>query len=353
MATAGDAQTTNPAASTPAASRIPSRFVLTAPASNTAAAARRHPAGSRSHSATSSAATTTRTSSKHVSLRCKQSLAEARDDENEHERRPKKPRRGTPMEQSGSRGNGADDEEPELHVQCDDVGPAHCMEGGCVENGLEWRVRRVRCGGEDVLVETVEEVDRLALRHPERPGVVLLQAVQSGSAEQRLEEEARERDARCRDEQHRSPADSRESTLEARSPTPAGYHADSTENDQRHRDLDPAERDPRDEKRRPEDAERGEADQVPEPGESEHASPRTKGAERPEEREADEGVRDIERREPGEGAYRHGARLRIDSPCPESSQTICASRYALRSHAKHRIHGASPPIRLGRRKYRM
>ena len=69
-----------------------------------------------------------------VGLGRQQPLAEARHDEHEQERRPEKPRRCMPMEQPGDRGDRADDEEPELHVQGDDVRAAHRMEGGRVED---------------------------------------------------------------------------------------------------------------------------------------------------------------------------------------------------------------------------
>ena len=147
--------------------------------------------------------------------------------------------------------------------------------------------------------------------------------------------------------------DAREPTLQARPAEPAGNEACRDEGDQRHRELDPAERDARDEERRPDDAERGEAEQVPEPGEPEHAAPRSKGEEPPEKRETDDRVPDVQRRDPGEGARAHDGRFRIASPCSVSSQTGCASGYAPRSQAKQRIQGASGSVLRGRRKYRM
>ena len=117
------------------------------------------------------------------------------------------------------------------------------------------------------VVETVEEVDRLALRHPEGPRVVLLEAQQPRGAEQRFEEEPRKCDPGSRHEHHRSAADSGETALEAASSKPTGDDARGRQNQQRHHDPDSAERDADYEQRRPQHAERGQADEVPEPRE--------------------------------------------------------------------------------------
>ena len=154
------------------------------------------PAASRSQSASSRAATATRTSSKTSAWGASR----------------RSPKRGTTRTSSsgGQRSqasacrwsspasgtDGSDDDEPELHVQRHDVRAAHRVEGRRVEDGLERRIRRVRRGREEARVQAVEEEDRHALRHPEGPGVVLLQAQQPRRPEQRLEEQPRERDAR-------------------------------------------------------------------------------------------------------------------------------------------------------------
>ena len=138
-----------------------------------------------------------------------------------------------PVQQAGDRRDGSGDEEPELHVQRDHVGAAHRVERRGVEDRLQRRVGRVRSRREDVLVEAVEEVDREALRHPERPGVVLLEALQARDPEEGLEEEAGERDADGRDEQDRrgpGPAEAVRRRPTPRSspvPTPAAPRATS------------------------------------------------------------------------------------------------------------------------------
>ena len=75
-----------------------------------------------------------------VALRGQQTLAEARHDQDEQKRRPQEPGRRPAMEQSSSGTDGADDHEPELHVQRDDVRSPHRVEGGGVEYGLERRI---------------------------------------------------------------------------------------------------------------------------------------------------------------------------------------------------------------------
>ena len=112
-----------------------------------------------------------------VRERLQQPLAEARDDENEEQGAARSATPGRGDGEAGGSGDGADDEQPELHVQRGRVRAAHRMEGRRVEDRLQRRVRRVRRRREDVLVETVEEEDRLALRDPERPRVVRLEAV--------------------------------------------------------------------------------------------------------------------------------------------------------------------------------
>ena len=128
-------EATNAAASTHAAKRMPSRFVFAAPASSTAAAASRQPAASRSHRA---------------SEQCRDDDEDVEEDVGLSGASSRSPKRGTtrtsrsggqrshagrvPMEQPGSGRDGADDEEPELHVQRDDVRAAHRVEGGGVED---------------------------------------------------------------------------------------------------------------------------------------------------------------------------------------------------------------------------
>ena len=134
---------------------------------------------------------------------------------------------------------------------------------------------------------------------------------------------------------------------------PARDGARCTEDDERHRDLDPAERDAGGQERRPEDTERGDAEQITEPCEPQHDAPGAEAAEAPEDGEPDEGVREVQRREPGERAHASRRTSQDREPSSASSQTGAAPGYALRSHAKQRIHGASGLVRRGRRKYRM
>ena len=63
-----------------------------------------------------------------VGLGRQQPLAEARDDEDEQERRPEQPSRRVPVEEPGDRGDRSDDEEPELDVERHDVRAAHRVE---------------------------------------------------------------------------------------------------------------------------------------------------------------------------------------------------------------------------------
>ena len=126
----------------------------------------------------------------HVGLGRQEPLAEARDDEDEQEWRPECPGGHVPVEAARrSRRRRADDEEPELEVERDDVDAAHRVKGRRVEDRDDRRVRRAGARREDLRVEAAEEVDRLRLRHPERPGVERLQALQPRRAEERLEQE--------------------------------------------------------------------------------------------------------------------------------------------------------------------
>ena len=125
-------------------------------------------------------------------------------------------------------------------------------------------------------VEAVEEVDRHAPSAPRTPRRRTPAGSEARRPEEGLEEQARERDARRRDEQDgpapRAAATRRSRRLGAGRPTrPAAVRGDEGEHD-RHA----PERDTHDEERRPEDAERGDAEQVPEPGEPEQAAPRAK-----------------------------------------------------------------------------
>ena len=74
------------------------------------------------------------------------------------------------------------------------------MKRSGVEDREERWVRRSWKGREDLLVEASEEGDRLRLRHPERPRVIRLEALETRRSEKRLEEEAGERQPRRRDE---------------------------------------------------------------------------------------------------------------------------------------------------------
>ena len=186
-----------------AANRMPSRFVFTAPASSTAAAARRQPARSRSHRARSRAATTTRTSTSTSA--CGASS-----------RSPKRgttrtSRSGGHRSQAGtcrcSRPATAATVPATRSQNCTcrvtTSAPPIAWKAAASRIGCRGGYGRVRSRREDMLVEAVEEVDRVALRHPERPGVVLLEALQPRDPEEGLEEEAGERDPYGRHEHDR------------------------------------------------------------------------------------------------------------------------------------------------------
>jgi hypothetical protein len=251
--------------------------------------------------------------------------AEARNHENEEHGRPEQPYGNVAMEQAHDGSHGAHDQEPELHVQGGSVRSADGMERGRVDDGLERRIHRVRRRGEEVLVEPVEEVDRLALRNPERPGVVCLQALYPRRPKQRLEKDSRERNARRRHEHRPGRGGAPRPVMDGHATVSRQSGAGHGERDERDDDRRPVERDTDDEKRGPQHSERGQTDQVPEPDEPRHGIPRAESAEAPEERETDEGVREIERRKPGQPAQSHCGRLRIASWRAESSQTVCAS----------------------------
>ncbi len=252
-----------------------------------------------------------------------------------------------PMEQPGDRGDGAEDEEPELHVERDDVDAAHRVERGGVEDRQQRRVRRPGARREHLLVEAVEEEDRLRPSAPRTPrrrtpggsaGAPRGTAPRAGGPASAM--------PGGRDEQDRRRADrGRRRSLRARAgrrrpATHAGRDAERRAT----RRSPPAERHADDEQLRPEDPERGDAEQVAEPGEPEHVAP-TRGS-----RGAPRGARGRARanatlsaEEPGERADGHARRLRIDEAFLASSQTGSAPGYAFRSQRE-----AEDPRRVGR-----
>ena len=126
-----------------------------------------------------------------------------------------------------------------------------------------------------------------------------------------------------------------------------------SEGDERHHDLEPAERDTRGKERRPDDSERGDAEQVPEPGEPQDGAPRAEASDSPEEREPDEDVREVQRREPGERAHvtsdvSGSQALPPRPPRPEPRPGTRSDRTRSRGST-----AASGFVRRGSRKYRM
>ena len=198
-----------------------------------------------------------------------------------------------------------------------------------------------------------EEVDRLCLWHPEGPGVIGLEALEAGSAKERLEHESGERDAGRRHEQGGWRGSSATRIAEAARRVPAEQQAraepGASAAAERQRDPPAAERHPQDEQLRPERPERGDAEQVPEPGAPHHVRPAGKPAHRPEDDEPENRVCAVQRSQPRDRLERHSRCLRIESPSA-SSHTTCASGYPPWSQAKQRIQGASGLSRRGRRK---
>jgi hypothetical protein len=237
----------------------------------------------------------------HVGLRDQQARRDARHREDEHDRRPQEPRRHVPVETTRDRGDRAEDEEPVLQVERDDVHPAHRVERRRVEDRDDGWVRRSRKRREDLRVEAAEEVDRFPLGHPERPRVVGLQALQTRRAKERLEHEAGQGDTRCRDEHGagggvsaRIAVASRERAVEE--------HADTARQDdpaeEREHDAPTAESHVEDEELRPQDPEGRDTEEVREAGEAQDVRPARQPSDRPEHRDAQRGIRTVQRGKP-------------------------------------------------------
>ena len=222
--------------------------------------------------------------------------------------------------------------------------------------GLQRRVRRVRRRREEVLVEAAEEEDRLALRHPERPRVVL----PGGSAAARRGTTPRGRAPRAR---RPPPMTSTVGVPPSGGGRARGVHArsrpattpDGGENQRASTTIPtPPNGHAGDEQRRPQHAERGEADagtRAPRAGARRptcEMRASAQSSERPTTR-----VGEVQRDEPGERTHRHGGRLRIASLW--SSPPRRPARRG-RPPGRRRSRGSTArrgPIRRGRRKYRM
>ena len=131
-----------------------------------------------------------------VGLRVEVAADDTRRDEHEDDARPEDVGRDARGEQPRDRRGEATREEPELHVERDDVGGAHEVERRGLERRHERRVARVRELAEELLVEASEEVDRLRLRNPERPGVPGGERGEAGRSEERFQVDDDERRAR-------------------------------------------------------------------------------------------------------------------------------------------------------------
>ncbi len=103
----------------------------------------------------------------------------ARHHEREHEERPENPARYVAPEKAGRRSGETDREEPVLNVEGHDIGASHRVECSSVDDRNQRRVGRSVELHEELLVESTEGVDRDRLRHPERPGVERVEALQS------------------------------------------------------------------------------------------------------------------------------------------------------------------------------
>ena len=182
--------------------------------------------------------------------------------------------------------------------------------------GDERRVRRSRQAREDLLVEPAEVEDRLPLRHPERPCVVRLEALQAGRAEERLEQEPDQRDPGGRGQQVERRQRAAVSEALGRRPAEqqAGGACRPQCRDQVATIAQPPNGTPTTSSCVQSVAERRHADEVADACEPEHVGPTAGGAQRPEEREAEEGEPGVERDEAEDRAKRHAPRRRIDEP---------------------------------------
>ena len=113
-------------------------------------------------------------------------------DQDEQQRRPEKERRNTTGEQADDGKGEPEQEKPELEMKGDDVGRAHELESSSLEGRNERRVRLTREVSEELFVQPAEVVDRLRLRHPERPRVEFVQPCEAPRPEERFEIDQRQ-----------------------------------------------------------------------------------------------------------------------------------------------------------------
>src|SRR6185503_13197976 len=117
---------------------------------------------------------------------------------------------------------------------------------------------------------------------------------------------------------------------------------------QREHDTPTAERHADDQELRPDDPERRQPEEVAETRQPQDVGPAREPSQRPEERDAEHGVRAVQRRKPEEGADGHDARRRIEMPS-SPSQTASAPGYAPRSQPRQTIQRAFGSSRRGSR----
>ena len=198
------------------------------------------------------------------------------------------------------------------------------MEGGRVEYRDERRIRRSRQRREEPFVEPSEEVDRLPLRNPERPGVPVVQAREPRPAKERLDEEHGECDSDGGDDWHTSASERRKGGSWTAEPAAT----DETRRDEHRssqKDEPARERDADHEQERPDDTDRGDAREIgeaTEPGELEPGAPATG---QPEHRSAADEDEEIEGNKPGDRADRHVSTLRIEMPSPFVQTSVASS----------------------------
>ena len=266
---------------------------------------------------------------REVRLRLERAADDARADEREEGERPEQDRWDARRQDPGDRGDEAGEQEPELHMQGDDVGRAHEVERRRFERRNERRIRRVRQLAEELLVETAEEVDRLGFRHPERPRVERVEPGQPRGTKERLQ---------VHDDQHRE-----RGTDEPDSLRPVSEDGSRTADPPSHQDSGAREHEPGDhdrrererssghEQERERDSEPCDPEHVREPGEAGELPPRAPAAQAPEQARADSQREEIEGAQPEERPHRHpGSRptripasssRRISNPSPSSERS--------------------------------
>ena len=230
-------------------------------------------------------------------------------------------------------------------MQRHDVGRAHEVERRRLERRNERWIRGIRELTEELLVEPAEEVDRLRLRHPERPGVPRGEAREAPCAEHAPR--GRRRSApRTPLRRARRPPSARGRQADA-----SGRAAVAPRRRRRRArrtvrsDRGERERDAESQLDRQGDADERDAEHVAEPGgrtSSYRRSPSEQGREEPSVPTTEQ--HRVEDREPEERSNAHGTPRWIETPAPPSHTTSAG-----RSSAGGIAAVADDPVRVVRR----